>query len=139
MPTRDSIGKRLSGAQQKRKRKLTVEHERQRDDVSGDPFENLPAPPIAGKTGTAGLVTWGAKALAFTMNRAMRRRDIFEAERDQLRFVADCCAKLGMIRDKGAEQDKIKRALGKARKAEKDAGLTDVTGPPPARIQRPSR
>lgn len=134
MPSRDATGKRLSGAAQARKKKAAVEHERTRIKSAGGAFASLPPPPI---DDTAALITWGAKALAMTLDRAMRDSAIFETERDQLRFVADGCAKLGMIRDKAVEQDKIRKALHKEKKAAETAGLTDASQRGTPRVSRP--
>lgn len=134
MPWRDKAGKPLSGAAQAKKRKQAKEHERTREQGESGHFDRLPAPPI---DDTAGLVRWGAQCLAVVMDRAIRDRSIFETERDQLRFVADCCAKLGMIRDKASEQEAIKKALKVRRKEQKTAGLDDARQFPEPRVSRP--
>ena len=140
MPLRDSDGKPLSGAALQRRRKAKLEHERKRKKAQPSgalSYADLPAPPIGKKDGTAQLITWGAKALAVTMHRAMVTPDAFEAERDQWRFVADCCAKLGMIRDKAAEQEQIKKGLRGVKKDKDTAGLTDASGRATPRVPRP--
>lgn len=116
------------GAQKVRERKAREEHERQRQDKeSGEeaPFARLRPAPL---DNTAEMVLWANEVLALSVERAVRRRDIFPCEFDQLRFIADSCAKLGMIRDKASEQEKIKKALRHAEKQSDTEGLEDVRG-----------
>lgn len=137
MPSRDSSGKRLPGSKQRAIKKRRIEHEQTRPGsaaAESSHFDSLPRPPIED---TAGLVRWGAQCLAVVMDRAIRDRSIFETERDQLRFVADCCAKLGMIRDKASEQEAIKKALQARRKEAKAAGLDDARQFAEPRVSRP--
>lgn len=89
---------------------------------------------------TAELVTWAASALAQVIHRAAQDRSIFLTEADQLRFIADGCAKLGMVRDKAAEQERIKKAAVRAGlapdKNKPSAGAKSLVGiekPPTAR------
>lgn len=137
MPTIDpKTGKPEGGAAKTRKRKAEREHERLRRKPKGSgesAFASLAAPPIGN---TAEMVTWGAQALALTLYRAMQDPTIFETERDQLRFVVDACAKLGMIRDKAAEQEAIKRAIGSA-KTKDTTGLERAHGRSAPKISRP--
>lgn len=133
MPSKSPDGKRLSGAAQRKVKQRRVEHERTREQTGGA-FDALPVPPL---DATASLITWGARALALTLHRAMSDPTIFETERDQLRFIADGCAKLGMIRDKAAEQESIKRTLAEVKKEKETAGLTDARGRSTPRVPRP--
>lgn len=135
MPTIDpKTGKRIPGSKQRAIKKRRVVHEQAREPSESSHFDALPPPPIED---TAALVRWGAQCLAVVMYRAIRQRDIFETERDQLRFVSECCAKLGMIRDKAAEQEAIKRALKGRRKDQKAAGLDDASQYAKPRVPRP--
>jgi hypothetical protein len=105
VPIRDpETGKPLSGSALNRLRKAKVEAERTRD-IEEQTGLTLEPPPSS----TAELVTWAAAALAQAIYRASQDRKIFLTEADQLRYVADGCAKLGMVRDKAAEQERIKR------------------------------
>lgn len=73
------------------------------------------------------------------MHRAAQDGTIFETERDQLRFLADCCAKLGMIRDKAAEQELIDKRLAEIDgEQNKSSGLEAVRGLKAPKISRPS-
>lgn len=134
MPTLDKTGKRLPGSKQRAIKKRRVAHEQTREPSDASHFDRLPAPPIED---TAGLVRWGAQCLAMVMDRAIRDCSIFETERDQLRFLSECCAKLGMIRDKASEQEAIKKALQARRKESKAAGLADASQFPEPRVSRP--
>lgn len=137
-------GSPMSGAQQAKEKKRRAEAARQHESTrkaeakgeSANGFDDLPAPPIK-QDGTAELVTWAAKGLALTVYRAIQDPSIFETEKDRLKFLADGFAKIGIVRDKAAEQDRIKRGLKKLKDQEQDVGLTDVTGPPPPPISPP--
>lgn len=136
MPTRDAEGRELSGAEKERRRKAKLENERQRQpQVAGTSgIEGLPSPP----TNTASLVRWGAQILAAVMYRAAQDRSIFETERDQLKFLAECAAKLGVIRDKAAEQELIDQRLAELdQEKTKAAGLEPVHGFQAPKIPRP--
>lgn len=127
--------KPMGGAEKLRIKRAAAERERQRDEEGqGGTFDRLGPAPI---DSTAELVTWGAQALALVVDRAMRRRDIFETEFDQLRFVADSCAKLGLVRDKAAEQESIKKLLKATTQEKETAGLTDAGGRSTPRVSRP--
>lgn len=132
MPRRAATGKQIGGAEKERRKKAEREQERGRTggQVSGLSLEPPPA-------NTADLIPWGARALAATLYRASQDRSIFVTELDQLRFIADCCAKLGIIRDKTAEQKRIKEGLKKIR-GEDEAKLDDVSGRRAPRIPRPT-
>lgn len=99
----------------------------------GGGFSNIPPPPLED---TAQLITWGARVLAATMDKALRDPSAFDCERDQWRFITDSVAKLGMIRDKSIEQDRIKKlqeAVGGGSK-----GATSPTGKSLAQVPKPS-
>ena len=84
---------------------------------------------------TASMVRYGAQVLAVVMDQTMLDPEITEEQRR--RELRDGAAKLGMIRDKAAEQEAIKRSL-KKRKGEKEAtGLIDADQFPEPRVSRP--
>lgn len=137
MPSIDpKTGKPIGGAAKARARKAKIAAQRKRTPAPTTvSFDDLPDPPL---DDTAALITWGAKCLAVAMRKAQQDVGAFEAERDQWRFVADCAAKLGMIRDKAAEQSKIQKAAAAAGKTQstKPQGaqsLAAVTKPHTAR------
>lgn len=136
MPSRGKDGREISGAEKTRRRKARAEAERQREVAGPTALAGLPAPP----ENTAGLVRWGAQMLAAVMHRAAQERSIFETERDQLRFLSECCAKLGIIRDKAAEQELIDQRLAELEgEKTRAAGLETVRGLTAPKISRPTR
>jgi len=113
-----------------------LEADRAREAPPEDAGLSVGAPPES----TAELVTWAASALAQVIHRAAQDRSIFLTEADQLRFIADGCAKLGMVRDKAAEQERIKKAAVRAGltsdKSKPSVGAKSLAGiekPPTAR------
>lgn len=135
MPTRKPNGREVGGAEKERRRKARIENEREREHPVGI-LPGLAAPP----PNTAGLVRWGAQILAAVMYRAAQDRSIFETERDQLKFLADCAAKLGVIRDKAAEQELIDQRLAELEQEKtKAAGLDPVHGLKASKVPRPAR
>lgn len=115
MPSVDKkTGKPVGGAAKARARKAKLKAAQKRKPAPTTvSFADLPDPPL---DDTAALITWGAKSLAVAMRKAQQDVGAFEAERDQWRFVADCAAKLGMIRDKATEQAKLQKAAAAAGK-----------------------
>lgn len=115
MPSIDpKTGKPVGGAAKARARKAKITAQRKRKPAPTTvSFADLPDPPL---DDTAALITWGAKSLAVVMRKSMQDLSLFDAERDQLRFIADCAAKLGMIRDKASEQAKLQKAAAAAGK-----------------------
>ena len=138
MPSRTRDGRQVGGAEKERRKKARLEAERKRPAAPAQPsggLSGLPAPPES----TAHLIRWGARILAGVMHRAAQDGTIFETERDQLRFLADCCAKLGMIRDKAAEQELIDKRLAEIDgEQNKSSGLEAVRGLKAPKISRPS-
>lgn len=135
MPSRNPDGSRLSGAQirdRKRAKQERGETERQ----SGEPsaLADLEPPP----ENTAELVRWGAVVLAKVIHRAAQKPEIFAAESDQLKFIADGCAKLGIVRDKAKEQEDIAKQLKAARGEQKAQGMERVSGRTAPAVARPS-
>lgn len=137
MPIKDpQTGKPLSGAALARRKKAKVAAQRVRKPAKTSvSFDDVGDPPL---DDTAALITWGAKCLAVVMRKAQQDAGAFDADRDQWRFLADCSAKLGMIRDKASEQAKLQRAAAAAGKTQstKPQGaqsLAQVAKPPTAR------
>lgn len=137
MPSLDpKTGKPISGAEVRRRKMQRLEADRAREAPPDETGLSVCAPPES----TAELVTWAASALAQVIHRAAQDRTIFLTEADQLRFIADGCAKLGMVRDKAAEQERIKKAAVRAGlapdKNKPSAGAKSLAGiekPPTAR------
>lgn len=137
MPSKDPrTGKPVGGAAKVRARKAKVAAQRARKPAKTTvSFDDVGDPPL---DDTAALITWGAKCLAVVMRKAQQDAKAFDADRDQWRFLADCAAKLGMIRDKASEQAKLQRAAAAAGKTTgtKPQGaqtLAGVSKPPTAR------
>lgn len=126
----------MGGAEKERRRKSRLENERARPPAAEGArgLDGLTPPP----ENTAGLVRWGAQILAAVMYRAAQERSIFETERDQLKFLAECAAKLGIIRDKAAEQELIDKRLAELdQEKSKTAGLEPVNRLKTSKIPRP--
>lgn len=111
MPLRDQTGKRLSGAAQRSQRaaRNRTESAAQERRQAAPPtaalrYEDIPPPNMADP---ASLITFGARAVAVSMHQAMLDPTITEEQRR--REIRDGAAKLGMIRDKAAEQSKLER------------------------------
>jgi hypothetical protein len=136
MPSRDANGRELSG---------NAKRKRGNDRIKGelaapgrDMDIDLDAPP----EDTSQLVTWAAGALAKVLH-AAARENAFATKGEQLRFLSDGLAKIGMLRDKAAEQDKL-RKLAEKHKLTKSTnpgieGLEPLAGtvkPPTARRTR---
>jgi hypothetical protein len=106
MPSRDANGRELSG-NEKRKRG----NERIKGELVApgrDMDIDLDAPP----EDTSQLVTWAASALAKVLHSAATE-NAFATKGEQLRFLSDGLAKIGMLRDKAAEQDKLRKLAEK--------------------------
>lgn len=134
MPSIDKkTGRPISGAAKARARKAKLQAAQKRTPAPTTvSFADLPDPPL---DDTAALITWGAKCLAVVMRKAQQDVGAFDAERDQWRFVADCAAKLGMIRDKAAEQSKLQKAAAAAGKV---SGTRPVGAQSLAAVPKPS-
>lgn len=126
MPSRDpKTGKPVGGAAKARRRKAQAEAERKRKPAAVSQVQVSPPP-----ESTAELVTWSAGVLAALVYRASQDRTIFLTELDQLRFLADTCAKIGLVRDKAVEQDRLRRLAEAAGKlpSSKPAGAKPLAG-----------
>lgn len=73
------------------------------------------------------MVRYAAQVLAVVMDQTMLDPAISEEQRR--RELRDTAAKLGMVRDKAGEQEKIDQAREAAERGEKHAGLEPI---PPA-------
>jgi|JI10StandDraft_1071094.scaffolds.fasta_scaffold60912_6 hypothetical protein len=116
MPTRDETGKRIGGAETKRR---AAENAGPALDFSSL-FAELPPPPIGNPIGA---MLWCNDALLLCMNAFMRQAAITPAELTRLRLIMDGCAKAGMIRDKSAESKAMQEALRKKAQKQEAAGL----------------
>lgn len=134
MPSVDKkTGKPVGGAAKARARKAKLKAAQKRKPTKTSlSFADLPDPPL---DDTAALITWGAKSLAVAMRRSMQDPSLFDAERDQLKFIAECVAKLGLIRDKATEQEKLQRAAAAAGKV---SGTRPVGAQSLAAVPKPS-
>lgn len=151
MPSRDSTGKRLSGAQlrqrkaqreapdppasKKRKAKKPTAAEAEPDlDSAPNPFNSLGAPPI---DDTAQLVRWSAKLHALAVAHIAQHPGIYPNQREWLRALLGGTTQLGILRDKAAEQQKIEEALRREEQEGKRQGLVSVGGRKAAAATRP--
>jgi len=142
MPARDDNGKPLSGAA-KRKRAKAQAAVVQQDEakrkktkpVSGGlRFEDLPAPALQDP---AYHVAWWNQVLMVCADQVIRD-EIMPLEK-KLKFLSDFAAKAGMLRDKAAEQEKIKKILAEQKDQRAAIGLEDVSKLDTPRISRPPR
>lgn len=139
MPSRDGTGRRLGGAEQKKaaadraaaaeeaqtaRERAGMLHPPKRQPLS---YDDLPPPPL---DDSAAMVTWGNKVVAVVMDQAML--DPFITEESRRRTLLDGAAKLGMIRDKAAEQERIRAQLQKMKDAEAHQGMENAKDLPPA-------
>jgi len=134
MPSRDANGKRLHGAAQ-RARRTPSKLEQESPNV----FADFEAPPITEEHGTAELVTWGNKVMAKCIHVAMQRPDLFPLERDRLKYISETAVKLGITRDKGAEQERIKKINKALKPSMEGPALSKNSGPPPPPVPPPRR
>lgn len=153
MPSRDSTGKRLSGAQlrqrkaereqpdkpaAKKRRAKQIEIEQAPADgwfAGPNPFERAGPPPI---DDTAQMIRWGAKIHALGVEDIYRHPNSYPSRREWIRALLDKTTQLGVIRDKAAEQQKIDDALHRDDVKGKKQGLTDVRGRKAPTVTRPT-
>ena len=103
----------------------------------GGPLLDLPPAPTREEDGTAEAVTFSVKVLVRCIER-ISKAPVSKDEMARLKFIADTCTKIGIVRDKAAEQDRMKKLLDeKKRDAERLAGLTPVTTDAPAPLPAP--
>jgi hypothetical protein len=141
MPSRDEKGKRLSGAQQER-HKLQAREVRRRSAPTGceqpaapsqgRDFHDLPPAPIGDPVSA---IAWANDVIMVCMDKAMR--DGQTPLEWKLNYLKDAAAKLGMIRDKAAEQKQIREILTKLDKKRLDAGMEPNKSGPVPHIPRP--
>lgn len=135
MPSRDpATGKRLNGSQQR----ALAEARRAADEARKaaalpESYRQIGAPPIGD---TASLISWAARCLAVVCHDALLDETL--PPQEKRRFVADCCAKLGLVRDKAVEQDRIRQAVKAWKGKPEGEGLTPLAGiPEPTPARRP--
>lgn len=151
MPSRDENGKRIPGCQQRArkavreapdppaKKRRAKKSETPAAEAEGwfsgpNPFERLGPPPI---DDTAQLITWGAKANALGLEHIAKHPNMYPNRREWIRALIEGTAKLGHIRDKAAEQEKIDVALRRDEQTTKKQGLTSAHGRKAPPIARP--
>lgn len=132
MPSRDENGKRIGGAEQKRRKEAEAGPAVHFGRIFGD----LPRPPIGDPIAAMG---WCNDALLLCVHAFMQPVALSAAEMARLRLIMDGCAKAGMIRDKTAESKAMKDALRSKAVQQEAAGLepNNLKAPPPL-IQRPA-
>ncbi len=151
MPLRDSSGKRLSGAAEKRRKKAQQEDIRKAEtqrkklksskDLSassdnkpvGLEFEDLPPPDL---NDSSGAIAWWNRVLLVCADKVLR--DPVLSLEQKIKYLHDGAAKAGMIRDKAAEQEQIKKLLAEQQGKKAAVGLEDVSQLAPPRISRPA-
>lgn len=141
MPSRDEQGKRIGGAAQARKKqqqareeeaqqKKRTRHEKQ----SGLTFDSIPPPDL---DDSASALTWWNRALLVCAYQVLR--DPVMPFEQKIRYLHDGAAKAGMIRDKVAEQEHIKKILAKCSEKKTAGILEDVSQLAAPAISSPPR
>lgn len=103
MPIRDvNTGKPLSG-HELRKRRAERDSSPTRRRKASEVIK------VSDDTDTSKLISWGARVQAAIIQRAMDNPQEFPNAHAQWRFISEAVARLGMIRDKAAEQEKLDR------------------------------
>ena len=141
MPSRDETGKRLSGAQQQRhkqqarellRRAASIGSEQSGMASQGRDFHDLPPAPIGDPVSA---IAWANDVIMVCMDKAMR--DGESPLEWKLNYLKDAAAKLGMIRDKAAEQKQIREILNRLDKKREAAGMEPNRSGPVPYIPRP--
>lgn len=100
---------------------------------AGRTFADLPPAPL-GDPGAG--VAWFNEVLLVCADLVLR--DVEMPLEQKIKYLLDCAAKAGLIRDKAAEQAKIKQIFeDKKKDEERRASLTEVTTPPPPPVPKP--
>lgn len=141
MPSKDSNGKPLSGQELRKRTRAKKEAQRkaetQRKKVDktqkGLEFEDLPPPDLAD---SSSAISWWNRVLLVCADKVLR--DPVMNLEQKIKYLHDGAAKAGMIRDKVAEQDNIKKILAGQNQKKKAVGLEDVSKLAPPRIARPA-
>ena len=141
MPRKDAVGKRLSGAQERKiaeKQRLDIETAEKARIHTGSKaiitsiFSKLPTAPI-GDPHKA--VMWANDVLMTSMEAIVR--DDKMALENKVKLLSDLSGKLGMIRDKASEQKKI---VDYITKVQQTAGADDISNiEAPKEIKKPEQ
>jgi hypothetical protein len=131
MASRNSDGKRLSGAQERKRAKQRRELEAQQDALSAALDLEIGRPP----EDTADLIPWASKGLA-AVAYAAAKSSAFGSKAEQLRFLADALAKIGMLRDKTSEQQRIHKLAMKHGLVVEECSAEGLT--PSVEIEKPA-
>ena len=109
MPSKDSSGKRISGAQQRKIRAAKLApYQKDAGRVPEDtPSQDYPKPP----EDVGQLIAWAAMMLGKLLAEAYQDRHLLGA--DRYRTIGQLTAQLGMIRDKALDQERITRMAKK--------------------------
>ena len=131
-----------SGAEFRRRRKLQAEEAARNEAARRADRKAASRAPLAYSAieppdlgDTASMVRYGAQVLAVVMDQTMLDPDITEEQRR--RELRDGAAKLGMIRDKAAEQEAIKKSLRMRQGKQETTGLEDASQFAEPRVSRP--
>lgn len=111
MPSRDSTGKRLSGAAQRRRKRERIEQARRawwaeqgRRGLVAVDFDSLPPPPLGD---SLRAVPWFFDVVAVCADWAVR--DPFLTLPERARLLSRFAAVAGMLRDAAIENDRLAR------------------------------
>ena len=136
MPQRDpKTGKELSGAA---KRKITSRRQARVEEMGVDPssvgdFARLPSAPIGD---SARSIAWVNDAMLIAFDQVIRDALLTNIERWQ--WMERLGKALGMLRDKAAEQQTIKKALKETDTEDQSRGTVSASGRIKKTISRPS-
>ena len=135
MPQRDpKTGKELSGSA---KRKIVSDRQKRAREKGIDPsavgdFSRLPSAPIGD---SARSIAWVNDAMLIAFDQVIRDATLTNIERWQ--WMERLGKALGMLRDKAAEQDKIKKSLKDDSDQAKTQGTVSASGRTKKTISRP--
>ena len=135
MPQRDpKTGKELSGSA---KRKIVSDRQKRAREKGIDPsavgdFSRLPSAPIGD---SARSIAWVNDAMLIAFDQVIRDATLTNIERWQ--WMERLGKALGMLRDKAAEQDKIKKSLKDDSDQAKTQGTVSASGRTKKTIPRP--
>ena len=109
MPSKDSSGKRISGAQQRKIRAAKLApYQQAAGRVPDDaPIPDYPKPP----EDVGQLISWAAMMLGKLLSEAYLDKNLLGT--DRYRTIGQLTAQLGMIRDKALDQERITRMARK--------------------------
>jgi hypothetical protein len=136
MPQRDpKTGKELSGSA---KRKIVSDRQKRAREKGIDPsavgdFSRLPSAPIGD---SARSIAWVNDAMLIAFDQVIRDATLTNIERWQ--WMERLGKALGMLRDKAAEQQTIKKALKEKDTEDQSRGTVSANGRTKKTISRPS-